>query len=928
MANADQLLAQIASVLTGGYGSGFSSVPGSIGNETYNTVPDQGRIMGQRIEQALTPLLHLPAGVPYVPTGVGVNQALYSANVTARQWQEVQDAATKDTAAEMTHMSSQMLRTLTGKRIKDPAKAQAVLETVLPAVMNTAAFKTAVGGDIAGSYQQIFANRALFGQSPTMNPFDHTSREQESQAAIQLAHLMNSKMRDVNGLPNTAFTQGFKTDEITDLQMKVAQGGRWSPGMMSNPQGQQVVAAQTHQYAQLFRTLSELTGSGDMQSLQKAMDTLTTGSWTNANFNVEEFNKTLREMSATATLLGHSKSEMVQTVATMQQSLQGSLGIGAGDIAMGLAPNNLTQAAATIAARGYAAARAQNITDPAKIRAIQMQGGALAAIGINSEGGKLARVLEYQQQNGAFTAEQYTGISMGLRSENAAERSAAARQIAQSVGGPAMLAEKMSDNGLRFIDRQLTPSAMTAAYNTVGEGQRNQYRELVNQGAMHNRQAILGSLQGSAGLRFAGDPNKEAQAHFDAIQQHLRGLSGDMQASGAAAATVLQETWNANPNLTEAQRMNAVRARLSDPTMAAMAKNANLAGEQGADTYRQAALAQNALPATQFNTVMQSLRAAKTEANKGAIETAIDSAHKQFIAGDYTGALGSLNTFRTTSGVVSAASNTLIDAQLRRNAGAVGAQLLSAEAQSAVIARQTRGAATGARPDQVMEEQQRITAAIAARLHGTSASDSLIYFSPDSTVPKAEQESIQAALRSGNPADLEKLRVQQGAIMGGLQSATMHPQVTGAVPSGMDIAQKNSSIGIASLPGVAGQAVQLAQNDQMADDMGSALGAFDPIGQRLVKGGLLNPVDNVMAGGGMTKKEAAKQQKDAEAWTKQEAKVHKTEEAKRKMGPGSADGGVGDKLEITGTLKLQDGNGNDTGLVGLTGTGLRIGIGG
>ena len=834
MSNSDQRLAQIASILYGGYGTGFTSTPGPAEPEMYNTVPGPNQEMAQRMRDALAPMAHLPVGMPYVPTNMGVNEALYSSTTTARQWQEVQDAAHTAASSRMANLSTDILKNLTGKKTLDSAKAAGLLES--------AGFHSLMGGNVQSSYQQVFANRGMFGATELMNPYDPVGREQEHQSALRFQNNMMGLTHDKQGIPRMGYTQGFKSDQITDLQMTLGSGGRWGHGL-ATAEGQGRAAADTGRYTQAFKSLSELTGSEDMGNLKKAMTSLTAGSWTKSDFDITSFNRSLKEMAATATLLGRSKSEMIETVATMQQSVQGAMGISAGDIAMGTAKSGMSspEVSAMLATRAFASARALNQTSPADVKRLAGGQAALFAMGINSPAGRLAQVLEYANQNGKMTQDQYQAASAGLRSENLDSRKNAMELIKNAVGGQGMLNMMTSDAGNRALQPFISNEAGVRAANLTVEGVNNGYRGVVVNSLTANRRTMLASMQAAAGVQFPGDRNAEAEAQYSAIVKSLKG-QGEV---GIAGASIIGEVWNQDPRLTSAQRLQRVRGQLAGNRDLAEVSGAALkASDLAADEQRVEFMGKSAKPAAQVTAMLNSFRNAITDENRPQVNAAVASISGKMRSGDIEGALKEGNDWRAGSGIISKSRNDAITLRQQRVGAAMDAQYNSLQGVNTAMSRVEAGASVGMSADQVVAEQMRFNEALTESELGNTGLVGGVFGDLSAFTP-AKKAEYTRIMTYGTPAEKKALKTQQGAATAGLVEGTARAEASGAVPHGFGELVASSLAGNGLAQQAASGAPQFAAWNQAADTVGLGfMGASTTLGQMALKAAA-TPLDDV-----------------------------------------------------------------------------------
>lgn len=554
----DQQLAMISQVLQGGFG-GIAPMPPTHarGNEMYKAVADPGSMLEQ-LRGFAGPYvgstflgMQNPVNLPRVAPGQGIGEAFYANRVTSRQWELTQQQALYDMSTglgndlgkiggtmhlpQMLGMSTHAFQRMVNKGASTPLAMQAA-----GMIANMPAMQELMGGNALAPYQTMFANRSMFGSVSGMptHPMDRSGQEQIRQVGADIGRSLSLAIRGTpNGgmgvLPNYAYTRGFADEQIANVAVEAQAGGRWGDvggRLRSHGRGSAAYTEEISRVTQdigaankMFESLGDLMGSRDMDQLMSTMGELTHGQWAKLDWNA--LNGQLREMAATAQVLNVSKGEMMRTVQTMQGTIQGSIGVTANQVAMGINGGGYGGLAVGVdmARQVYSIAANNNVSSPFEINRIATQQAGLMGVGMQSSAGRTSQLMEYMFQTGTLDKATYDDYNDRMQYGKRSEKTSVAEELfARSFGGRRVIDDPMY---MAMIREKTQPESAVKVLNAIRTGQRYELDERMTTASRKRVQATTDTQRSALGMRYAEDPEIVAAAQSESVLRYLNEMN-------------------------------------------------------------------------------------------------------------------------------------------------------------------------------------------------------------------------------------------------------------------------------------------------------------------------------------------------------------------------------------------------------------------
>lgn len=654
---ADQKLGEIANILQGGFG-GFGvagAMPSSHSSELYRAVPRPDLL--QTIGMAVAGLTGTSvAPLPRVAHEQGVGEAIYAFAVNARIWEQMQQHAVTQMAQGIGYNIGQIGNTMglpkmlgmstTGfQHMVDRGLGSAVGLGIVGQLANMPAMHRLMGGNVMGTYQTAFAYRNLFGQPLGFgHPMDSASQERATDYSMALNDkLMQAALGTPGGgiglMPNFNFTRGFSVNDIQSLMVRLQQGGRWRAGDDIDSR-----VADTGGMTRAFEALGDFMGSRDMDQLTGAMTKLTQGRW--ERLDSGQLTRGLRELQSMAHVLGRSKEEMVSTVTQIQSALQGGIGIGASQLAMGVTAGGYGGFAASgrMAAEVYAVAAARGQNRPEDINRIMMQRVALHNMGMNSYAGRAASLAAYMHQEGMLGREDYETAVRGLTYGDAGGKISVVNDLLRrKFGSEAEGMARLNDPRYMTMIRAATDDAPAAAVEAaIRTGQIMEWGDRALSAGRSGLGRALSGIQGQMGVSGAlGGNDAVAGAKADAVFSFF--ATKRQNTSATFLKSVYENALASGKSRSEAYSL--MMARMRGNVGQEYWGGAEAAAQKAGLGAGLDAVNAGGVTGADANAILQGLR------STGAFDTFSDEtksefyeAQKQLSKGDYTGALSAAKT--------------------------------------------------------------------------------------------------------------------------------------------------------------------------------------------------------------------------------------------------------------------------------------------
>lgn len=662
----DQQIGMISQILTGGTGfGGMAPMPPSHASEFYRAVPQPNLLQTGAMAIAGAMGMQGLTALPSVAPGQGIGEAMYATNVNAKIWERMQSEAVAQMSRGLAHDLSNIGTTMglpsmmgmsTGefRRMVDKGAGSALGMGVVGQLANMPEFQQMQGGNVMGTYQSAFANRHLFGMPAGFaHPLDVGA--QNSAAAISMDinnALVHSAYGTPNGgigmLPNYNFTRGFSINDLQSSMQRMQQGGRWGDvaskmtAMGQGPESQQFtqgMMADVGKYAKMMEALGDVMGSRDMAALQQSLTKMTQGQWERADFG--QISAGLRQLQGMAQVLGRSKDEMTQTLGAIQGALQGGVGIGASQIAMGVTAGGYGgfAAAANMTNRVYGIAAATGATRPEDINRITMQQTTLQNMGMNSFAGRAMSLAAYMSQEGMLDDNEYAALREGLVSGDAGTKTVMVNDLLKrKFGSQAAGMEKLNDPRFMAMIRAGTSEATAGdVVRAIQSGQSAEWSERVRGAGRAGLGRSLSGIAGQIGQTGAlgGDASYGgmADAVFGFFDQQGQSTSATFLRSAYADAM-------ARPGSTKASAYQAMMGMMRSNIGQEFWGGATAAAQGAALNAGVAAVEAGGVAGADAKALLYGLRSTGAVGKfSSADRTAYSAALKQLQSGDGAGAL-------------------------------------------------------------------------------------------------------------------------------------------------------------------------------------------------------------------------------------------------------------------------------------------------
>ena len=509
--------------------------------------------------------------MPSISPGQGVAEAYYASTVTSRMWAESQTAfqqmAMRGIGRDVGGLFSRVgIAGALGLSPEEMGEGMAKLGTQaagaplisqgVAALLSNPITAMLAGGQMSSPFAATFASRRWMGtaRGSIDNLYDLDAQESSRKFMEDVGRSLATAIRgDGDGglslVQNMGFTRGFRDEDISRIFSTLSDAGAFGDvgKMRSDSAGySQLVEGikdKTGQFVEVFSALSDITGSRDMRELMSSLETLTAGTvWQKLDPN--QLKTQLRHIEATAQALDVSKKEMLNTVQTVQRTIQGALGVTADQISMGYGGNTLG-AATDMAQHVYGVARHQGVRDPASMRRISMQQQGLLAMGLQSELGRFGALYEYMGQEGQISQDDLAALRNTMRTGTPAEKAAAmrdffVRRFGSTDEGYRLINDEMS---MRQINENLLDPGRTTLHETIRAGQIGEIRDHTLRSSTEALDRAVTSAMGQFGLTpeviFGGAAEARYTATLGYLEeqgdehaQHIRKIIEDGKAAG------------------------------------------------------------------------------------------------------------------------------------------------------------------------------------------------------------------------------------------------------------------------------------------------------------------------------------------------------------------------------------------------------------
>jgi hypothetical protein len=581
---------ELSRLLQGGTSGGVA--PGlQIGNSSidssmmYRAIPQP-----QNMLQSIAPMIGSlalgmrdPMMIPRPAPGVSPFEAMYAQRVTGPQWQRSQDAIIRNITAgisgdfadiatnaglhKMFDMSAdEFHQTITSAgHATNEGPAASVGRQLTQMALGTSAMQKVMGGDVMGLYSNIFANRHRISGIPGMpaHPMDSQAQEQIRRSSMHFGHRLAQEVwgrpdGSIGMLPNYDVTRGFRGEQLSEVANIMAnRGAIQGVGTTTDPEA---AVAQVKQMTRTMGVLRDMTGSEDMKTLFNTLDELTQGDWPQIDPGALE--RSFREMSASAKLLGVTNTAMVEQVTNIQQSMNSMLGItpqarlygeSAGGYAQLPAAQSMTENVLTIA-------HATGRTSPQDIARIRAQQTGMMAIGMDSKQGRDLQLVEWARQRGRVSEEQYDELMGSIRSGAPKEvQRSIVDDIYAEAFGSAQEGRSLADDPamMRFVRSTTDATSARNVMENIQAAQQTEFRGRV-------REQIMGSLTGRTQRVAEGAGTPRALAGTQESETRMQVLKDYFSEAGDdATVDAMQETFDQAVSRYTEQGMTEDEARRS-----------------------------------------------------------------------------------------------------------------------------------------------------------------------------------------------------------------------------------------------------------------------------------------------------------------------------------------------------------------------------
>jgi hypothetical protein len=195
--------------------------------------------------------------------------------------------------------------------------------------LNTAPLKALMGGDVAGGMASLVGQAAAFAPGQYVVPSNVALYSRTLGNAADFAGVLRGRVLQKDSLSaNTAFTRGFKAEEVMSLASFGARTGL--PGFDLSGQAPDMSAAadRTGELVRLLESVRALVG-GDMQEAMDAISGITSSRWVQdmKAGKIEDLKGIFTRMKAAALVFDTTGEDMMRTAYALQQASRTSYGI-------------------------------------------------------------------------------------------------------------------------------------------------------------------------------------------------------------------------------------------------------------------------------------------------------------------------------------------------------------------------------------------------------------------------------------------------------------------------------------------------------------------------------------------------------------------------------------------------------------------------
>ncbi len=482
-----------------------------------------------------------PRMVPSLGPGVSPSEAIYMRDINQPLVQMYQDRQLykhggrfgEQTSKILTNIGMHDMLGVSSERFQREITnigVSPVGRQIVGQLMTNRIMQDIMGGDVIGATDQLLGARHKFGMIPgqLIDPYDipgQTAMMQHgSDVADQLMKSVYTQEDGTEGItPNYNYTRGFKVDDLARMGTYMAERGvRQMKGIDINPREKSEAIGEM---ARVMESLADLTGlaEDDLTGLSSALERITGKQWPKifSQGGAEGLARSFGEMNAMAQALNVTGEVMYDTVAKMQTTMDASLGISAEAEQLGVNSGGYRIGGGNLMANRVLAIAA---TNPDKSRQqIMAEQGALLAIGMQSEKGRAAQLVNYLDQQGMVTStmmeEWESAIDAG---DTPRIESVALATYRQAFGSEIMGRELMADDA--FMKQVISDSdrehgeAATAQILSMMSSELGE--RTVDQLMAHTRKGAQ-AYADEMGVSISPTPNQVAIQDYKSITGYL-----------------------------------------------------------------------------------------------------------------------------------------------------------------------------------------------------------------------------------------------------------------------------------------------------------------------------------------------------------------------------------------------------------------------
>lgn len=430
--------------------------------------------------------------------------------------------------------------------------------------MRQPAVQAIMGGDPQKMQEGVFANRHKYGLIPgnPISPMDLAGQMNVTAHAMDIDQELMNKIYPKGIVPDYKFTRGFRPEEMGETMAAMAERGA---GTMSDSgadvsQGMRGMDIDPRRKVQalgemnrVMESLKDLMGGGSIQQLLSTLDGLTQLQW--PTMNRPKLEQTFREMSATANLLNVSGQTMMATTQQAQYGLQGSLGIGQQQAALGVTAGAYTGLEASAQLASSVLAISSHTGKPVDV--VMAQQVAANALGMNSARGRDMQHIGYLAQEGMVSPETYANLKTVNSYGDISQTKALVDTIFTGVYGSAQQGRAISNSpGQMQQIRSDTkdPGIVQDVYEAVRNGQAKEFMDRSSRDLQGTGANYIRNLQQMTGLPMI-TTNERAAAQKDATVAYFKDTIGGEE--GAHLARIAEEIYATGKTPSQgASRMN------------------------------------------------------------------------------------------------------------------------------------------------------------------------------------------------------------------------------------------------------------------------------------------------------------------------------------------------------------------------------------